>query len=254
MRLSMKKELPLAPDFDLGPLLTLPNDFLKSSDPKKRAANALILSLACVFNDLKGILWFVEQHIKYRQPDEAATAYNGQMQALNIQIQRLIVGTIHELTEILRKSKIEMTHPDIQTAVKKLSKSHAASWAMMISITKNENRGTEVKGPSMANFLRIVRNTTAFHYDNDYIMNGYEEWLKQASKNPNAANKFAYVSLGKNAEETRFFFADAPTTLLFDSELSNRGFNTKELKKVISAVNQALRFVIEHYIFPNGRK
>ena len=241
-----------APDFDLGALLRLPNDFLKADNPEKRAANSFMLALASVFNDLKGVMWFAEQHVKWRQPDGAATGYNGQMHAMNIQLHRMAVGTIHELMEVMRKSEVELSHPDVMSAISKLSPAQAESWKALTVVAQRKDSGASISGPSMGNFLGIVRNTTAFHYDKTYIMDGYEKWLAAASKTPNEANKFAYTSLGKNAEETRFYFADAATTFLFDAELVNRGYVSNELRSLISAVNQALRFVIANYIFPKG--
>jgi hypothetical protein len=247
----MNSELPEAPDFDLGPLISLPNDFLKSEDSTKRAANAFILSLACIFNDLKGVMWFAEQHIKWKPSDGTATGYNGQIFAMNIQIERMAVGMIHELMVVLRDSATELSHPDVVAAISKLSKQQSEAWLTLLSVVQKTDQGAAVKGPTMANFLRIVRNTTAYHYDRSYIMDGYEKWLDDAKTHPNDGNKYAYVSLGDSAEKTRFYFADAPTTFLYSSELINRCYKSNELRTFVSAVNKSLRFLIANYIFPN---
>jgi hypothetical protein len=248
----MPPKKPEAPDFDLGPLLKLPNDFLKATDPAKRSANALILSLGSVFNDLKGVLWLIDQQIKWRQPGNSATAYNGQMTGINVQLQRFAVGILHELIELMRRSEPELNHPDVVAAVSKLTKGRKKSWGVLMATVKNSKTGAAVASPSMANFLRMVRNSTTFHYDKSYLMEGYEKWVIDATKEPNDANQNAFVSLGKNAEETRFYFSDVPVTTRFLAELTNRGFTVKDLKEFVMDVNQALRFVIAYYIYPEG--
>src|SRR5579884_1878441 len=101
-----------APDFDLGPLIQLSNDFLISGDPGKRDANAFVLTLAAIFNDLKALMWFAEQHGKWKQPDGTVSAYNGQMVGMGGYILRTAIATIHELMDVLLASETELAHPD----------------------------------------------------------------------------------------------------------------------------------------------
>jgi|SRR4051812_35472958 hypothetical protein len=93
-------------------------------------------------------------------------------------------------------------------------------------------------------FLDQVRNRTAFHYDRTRLWEGYRSFF---SSERSAFNERAYVSWGRSAESTRFYFADAAAQHAYEGfDPQRRLF--EEANDQLRAMNVGLRGIIEAYL------
>ncbi len=233
------------PDFDLAPMSWVPRDFLAKVPPSERKIVGSFFALSVAFNDVKGLLWIVEQLVKGKSITPGINAYDGQWAGMYGQVKRLIIACFYEVMEAIKTNRSALDQPNFQQVIAKLGISAKAHWDILMALDaarKPMSSGIEAR---VIGFVKKVRNSIAFHYyEPNNFLEGYDQWI--AASGPGTDR--AYVSLGRNAEETRFFVADAVVEQFFNKALKDCGLTEDQVFDHVKSVNNSLRFVLEEFI------
>lgn len=241
------KFIPCADFDDLASLDTLDRDILHSVDPKKTKLNTFILSLALIFNDLKGLLWVHGRLEEGKPKDKKPTPYMGQWGGMNIQYWRLACGVLRELLIAIDKNVTVIQHEDFILCLKKQDKIVMRAWKNLVDVSA----GHKKPGTSLGHFLLMIRNNLSFHYfQSEMLMMGYEKWREKEVLGSEAA----YMSRGRNMSESRFYFADAASETCFLDELNKNKMNFSNVSEFVKQVNNALRFIVAAYMLLEQKK
>lgn len=227
------------PDFDLSALQSFACEALVTPpDP----ADGFIIAMATAFNDLKTIMWLVEQ-LNKGKPDNLGevNAYNGQWQGMQGHATRMMLALIHEILVAIDEAGPSVLESATMTsAVATLSTASNVAWANLVEAAAARN-----SNDPMRKFLVRVRNVIAAHYSNPgEFLKGYAAFR---SPPKTAFNEAAHVSLGKSLERTRFYFADAAVQA-YQNQLDPSGELFRMANEASRNVNQALRNLVHAYI------
>lgn len=200
---------PALPDFELGDLQALAVGVVQGKNPT--SLEHFFLALAVVFNDLKDIFYFFTQLGKgERKIGSGANPQRGQLNGMKCHLARLAVGLIHELFVLLEKHKEVLGRPEFKQLVGGQAEENQQRWEEItrLAFDKSQDTGLPVGQVSFTSALRRVRHTAAFHY---YGAARFSEGFRKFFYEPPETefNRAAYVSDGRNAAQTRFFYADA---------------------------------------------
>lgn len=203
------------------------------------------LSLAVVFNDLKGLMWVREILQDGRPKDGEVSAYSAQWRGITLQITKLACGLVHELFELIKDHTHDLDSDEMKRVLKIVPKSTMKKWDSLIALARDA--GSAPRTPLTRALLKI-RHNVSFHYHQPKVLvAGYRRHFFQLKPGPH--NKRAYYTIGGNMEETRFYYADAAVqqSLAILSEHVAQDF-TKELSGVLRDVNLTLAQVIGAFV------
>ncbi len=165
----------------------------------------------------------------------------GEYHGLHLHLDRLRMGMIHELLQLISDNKGVLEEAAFKEVVKKLSKDARNHWLPLTEIALS---GTS-SSPGY-NSLARIRNKAVFHYDLDELLKAYKKRYVVDKLQP------TYISLGDTPGRTRFFFADGAV-----QEYLNLVANIdKDLPKVFSERSRnivfALKQIVERFIQHRG--
>jgi hypothetical protein len=220
-------------------------------DPKaidtETPLGSLMLVLALIFNDLKGLLLAVQE--LGLGPRSRATnppvASQGQVAGLALQFARLIAALIFELMDVLGKAKGTVESGEMAALVARLPEKERRSWDSLVAAAFEK----QPKGAPDTTWKMLVklRNQVAFHYDRETIGRGYRQHFFASPGKPYTER--AVFSDGKRMESSRFYFADAAA-----EEGLSRVTNlpvpkaTERIGSLAAEVNLALKPLVIEYL------
>ena len=232
------------PDFELAPLKDFDPNTFNSSAP---SVDAFVLSLALAFNDFKGLEWWATQLEKGDPKEAKVSPYHGQFNGMRIQVTRLSLASVHELLQAIAAAHKNHTveHPAFVQALDIMTPASRANWEDVVAVVLGRDaRHDKV----FLNWLVRLRNNAAFHYYQPKALHGgYKQYFAEAA--PSDHNRFAYASLGKSSEASRFYFADAAVGAVYDDEELIAA--ARALRRPISIL---LYTVVEAYLYTRNRK
>lgn len=232
-------------DWDLERALRFDARLLAQGSEDEREVGALIMSLALIYNDMKDLLWWVFKLKDYKPKDPALrVASVGQYNGMSVHISRLRVGLLHELMRALEENAKVCEHRLFVEAVQQIRKRYPDAWEDWRKITEVAagKREQETANKKLWTALVRIRNGVSFHYYGlEAIRRGYQNSLLSPGDD-------AYVSLGKNAEGTRFYFADAAAQGAMKEALGQTPNLEDQIDKLTEKVNHSLRRLIEVYL------
>jgi hypothetical protein len=228
------------PDFELAPLEAFDPSVFESVDAK---ADAFILMLAHVFNDMKVLTWVAYQMSRGRprplprMPD----AYLGQIVGFEEWTNRQGMSLIREVLELIRKSADIIETPRLKRCVAALPRDAAASWRALIDASTSAASESD-----FVQYLVKVRANVAYHYSQPKaLMAGYRHHYRQTPLSE--LNESVFVSMGPQLEKTRFYFADAAAQA-YVRRLIGSEAHYQKFDEYLKRVNGALRFLVENYL------
>jgi hypothetical protein len=230
----------------LAPLTSLEPERLVSRDGKDSLAE-FVLALSLVFNDLKGIVNWRDYIMLQPPPDTKVISPElGEWIGFDMQTHRLMVAQLHELLRLIEEFKEVVEGDEMRRIIKKAPASTRRRWDEIVRIaTGKGGLGDDI----FATILVKVRNNASYHYyQPKTLVAGFRDFFFKAPKD--AGNEWAYVSIGDNMGQTRFYFADAAmqATLYTLTEKPMGAKFAKRFGDVIEDVNQALAYIIGQYI------
>lgn len=220
--------------------------FLSDDKPTQNVCN-LFLSLAVVYNDLKDLLW-VHYFSGRSRPkiNERITRYLGEHAGFRLHASKLLLSTFNELIQLLEENQALFVHDLFKKCVNQLPREARGCWDGLVSLAT----GKEVEHQSMRQVFHATRNKVSFHYSDLKAINlGFR--LKFIDSVKPVEDKTPYVSLGRNAMESRFYFADALVQAYVEHKIENESLIEfgKKFSNLTEQINFALRFLVEHFIY-----
>lgn len=194
----MSTDLPL-PDFDLAPLTAFRPEVLA---PNRNAADGFILSIAFGYNEIKDLIWLIQQLQRFPSSDRDQDPRDGQVLGMRLNTTRQAIRILHEIIVAIEKAHKDRALDDLtlKEALAAVSGTTRRAWQDLLDIALG--KGDE----ATRQFALLVRNTLAAHYDWKSLLRGYHQCFYEQPREPHGV---AYASIGNTMQQTRFFFADA---------------------------------------------
>ena len=237
-------------DHNLGSKLKFDPGKLFNED-QYRETDALVVSLALIFNDIKGLVLFISafEEVAPSTEDGPTSAKVGQYSGIQSQIIRYKIGIFRELLMLLKEKKDLLSTEIIKRAYNKMDGSAQTNWDQ-IKFIAIENKMPDSMKQFKTAFIKM-RNHGAFHYyQTDPIAEGYEYHFSKDAP----TSKNAYLSKGKTLEETRFYFADAAISGLYEKwidEMKEPNF-FQVLENYIKLTHSSIRSFVISYLAERG--
>jgi len=207
-----------------------------------------VLALALAFNDLKGLLFWRENHFAIKPQNlEEVSEEVGEWTGVLIQIHRLLAGYTHELLELIKTFESVAVGEPVKKMMKKAHPSTRHHWDDLVKIATG--KGTP-RDKAFAKVLVEIRNNASYHYyQPKALVAGFRRYFFESPLSP--GNETAYGSMGSNMARSRFYFADAAMLQTFEDLAKKRMDSLKfseRLSDITESVNQALFHVVSRYI------
>lgn len=200
----------------------------------------LVLSLALAYNDLRDVMLAHLLLNEVRPLDEHnISPARGNFGGMRTSVLRIQAGVIHELIDLVRRSKDAATHTAFLALVKKLTPRGRAAWSSLTNVAFDQP-----KSDPLGKALLLLRNKVSFHYDPTEIKSALKSYLDKAP------DKRLFMSRGEAMRYSRFYFADAAaqqylldkaTEPVVDEFLRAEG-------KLLEDVNKALYEIITRFV------
>lgn len=220
-----------------------PRRLLKDKDD---ANGRFFLSLALVYNDLKGLAfsqWLLKE--RERRPEGEVSAQAGNYNGTQLQFTRYLAGLLYELCKLIEEHREIVESMPVTALVARTPKEARSSWNQIVDVAlKREGRRDGLR-----TLLERIRDNFTFHYYKPKDLSlGFERHFFEAEKTQH--NEQAYYSAGTTMEFSRFFCADAAAQagLLRWAAIMNIERATDEISALAEKVNVALRFIVEEFI------
>lgn len=230
--------------FPLAPLVSFDSSLL-FKDTKYLQADSFIVALALVYNDCKDLLhqWEVLQEFRPKPPKKGVSAQFGQFCGMMGHCFRQQVGLLNGLLELLDKNRRRLSSPILNEAISALSGKARDGWSELEALAASESIPPKLK--PIRSLITLIRNKGSHHYDTDVLKSGYVAHFGQSGPE----HERAYISYGKNLEESRFYFADAAITGYHDRKMNkvDPSFHNT-LAKYLRGLHPALRGLIGRYL------
>ncbi len=210
------------------------------------------LVLGAVYNDLKGlILLGILLGETCKKPEaEEISVHAGEYSGLRVQLNKLLISTIHEFFVFLEKNKKVFATSEFGLILKALPKKEQEVWHDLTGIAFKKNSGAY----DFTLLLTKIRNNAGFHYyqsgkefRNAFISRFFEKEKKSQNK-----NDYAYYSIGKDMEHTRFFYIDATIeeymSITLDSKEKDSIQFSKLIGSIIEEMNSTIILLLREYL------
>jgi hypothetical protein len=232
--------------YPLADLQTFPSSLFVDED-NPTPLEGFFLALAIVYNDLKGISIFARGigAISKGTPEELS-GKSGEQVGFRLQLTRLLYGTLHEFLVLVRENGAALNSEEFKNMIQSMSSRDRRSWNEIAEIAHNQNGRPD---SPVAKFLLRVRNNAAFHYyQPKELLRGYNKHFHENAKT--LGNEMAVVSIGKNMEESRYYFADAAVSGFLElmqgsTELPNA---IDKLDPFVRKLNRVLSCLLNSFI------
>jgi hypothetical protein len=186
-------------------------------------------------------LWS-DELLRARPTTTRLNRYQGEIGGQTYHCLRILVGVLHELGEVVRKSTTTMNHPSFRALVNRLPKKEQAMWKRVrdLSVGKKAEKVAD-------ELLKALRNTTAFHYDRKEISAGFDRRFPSGSVDRQQQPLF---TRGKTVQSVRLFFADAAATEALDAQIKARRVERfgKKLSAILIDVSKTIALLVEAFI------
>lgn len=189
-----------------GDLKYIDSKLLVKEDKKEDKVEDFFITLGIFFNDLKGYILFIKLlEDRYEKPEkDEVTVHAGNFGGVMAQIHKLVASTIYEFFQFLKENQELLSDSEFNEILGKLSKPDKDLWDGLFAAARNDLADLS----DFFQTLLMIRNNLGFHYyqSGKTLRRGYKSFF---NRRRNGKNDFAYYSIGKTVEATRFFFSDA---------------------------------------------
>lgn len=205
---------PELPDFDLlQDLQSFDPNVFSFADSEEKNTCALILVFACLYNDLKDLVWALDNLMTSgARPRGGRNKYNGQYYGFYYHLMKMILSLLNEFLVLIEKQETTINSQSFQDVLKTLSPSQKKAWdgitqyqdGVLANDSNKENIG-------IRKMLRTIRNRIGYHYAYQEVAAG--EILKSFTDtfitDPSPGRATPLLSFGEHYVMNRFYFADA---------------------------------------------
>jgi len=231
-----REDLPLAPlhDFNAAALLT--------ADERDLAAFMLMAALA--FNDLKDLA--AAEGALIASPaagddPEGKTPRRGEYAGQRVHVHRVLVGLLNEVMQLIADHTSLFPSRTFERCLKRMPVFAVRAWDALLDASQGYASGG--KGDrKLRTALVTIRANVGFHY---HQPKGLASGMAAFGASAGAR---AYVSLGRNAQASRFYFADAAAQTYFNSTLQGGLITLEDVMTYAGHVLDALRLLVGAYL------
>jgi len=174
----------------------------------------------------------------------------GEYSALKNYLHRLIYAHIHELHYLLQQHLKEVVEvPVYQAIVAGMNAKPKKNWEGLISMSYSK------KDPISA-WFKTMRDGLGFHYvRHRELYAGYLDWKSSLEKGQVSEHQEgAYISLGRNVKNTRYYFADAAADFWVRAATKKIPNFGKALNVVLDRNANAISGLISQFVEHRGGK
>lgn len=221
-----------------------PQAFQPDSNVSKELCG-FILSLAFIYNDMKNISLFFELTSKSAPEGEFEERKDwGEFNGILNFLDRLIIGLLHELFRLIRDNKKVIDDIYFKQIIKSIRKDVKTSWQALVDTSFDRYSSNQ-----LAKELMIIRNKVSFHYDPKVIKQGYDFFYDKVKK----MNR-AYISRGRNMQESRYYFADAAgeSCIQYISGSVDTHSFFESIDQNLKLLNNSICQIINNFIYKRG--
>lgn len=200
----------------------------KDTTPRELSLEGLFLSLALIFNDIKGLALMEECRDKvYRKPvDEEDSGHAGEWWGLKYQIIKYFSSILYETIELIMKNKKVIKSAEFKKYSLSLSEQNQKIWSLLLDIADIEKsiNFSDEKINRFKKLLSMIRHKMAFHYDQSaiHLIEGYRRHFYHT--HIGNATKFAYYSSQiSDPFRSRYYYADAALMGFLYKEMDSMG-------------------------------
>lgn len=227
----------------LNPLETFKKEVFVGDDKYSQDLCNFVLTLSLIWNDTKNIALYLlyinslkQNDKKFISPEDMPISPCwGEIAGIETYTEKLFIALIHELFNLIRKSKNVIESDCFNIILKQLHKSCRESWQVII----NYAFGKADSNTPFGKALLMVRNKIANHYDKDEIFKGYQKKFINTSNDP-------CISRGNKMLEQRFYFADASAQEYYRSH--QQRVSVEEFYKNIYIIRDSINLAIQNLV------
>ena len=210
-----------------------------------------VLALALFYNDLKDVT-YGERLLRQNAPEGKFQVRHdwGAHNGIDHHIYRYIIGILYELAELIKDNKGWLSEPVFREVLKSLRPAQQKDWKAITDASLDRSNSNPISQVIMA--AKRVRTDVSFHYVGGAVFSGYKQFFF-SGKRKRPEQERAYISLGDNMQQTRFYFADAAaqsyTSLCLKVDTEN-WFN--DIWAILQGVNFCILTLIRAFIEARG--
>jgi hypothetical protein len=227
---------------------------LEGIDPRRLlrdendSVGRLFLTLAAVFNDLKGMVIFEGYLLDYGQPNPGQpTPELAQWRGMQTQVHRCIAGVLFELMNVLTHSRTRaaLASAELPQLLDIVADETRVRWDSLISDAPTHAPLANAR----QSLLHQLRNCVAFHYDQVSLARSFlDAFVAQPAT---SLKRRALFSYGPDMDGTRYHYADAAQQRLFLALADGRteaASTDAAVVEIAVQVNEALAPLIRAFI------
>lgn len=233
-------------DFDLAPLAKVPPADLIDAE-KDDEVDQFVLALALAFNELK-LFAMLHYHLGERARDYSPgppSPEGGQHAALTGQVMRYAASIINELLELISRNRGAQGTKTFATILGHLTALQRKEWNELVALANAP------KDPMRVALVKIRANGTFHYYQTKDTTLGFRAHFFEGKGGP--IRDAAYLSVGKNYEQTRFYFADAAVAARFEAAVKGAPNFSQKMSRLLWCANFAVASVVASWVrFKHG--
>ena len=225
---------------------------------KEESIETFFLTLAVIFNDIKGLMFF---HITlmndYRTPKaDEVSPHAGERGGLVIQIHKLIASTVREFLEFIKENATVLALCEFDLLLQALPEDFKNRWNEMVTIAMGKSSNSS----EFSRVLQQIRHNISFHYygAGPNLRKGFIDCFLTDSPLPQRES--ALYSIGDKMETTRFYYADAALEQYIATTTNKAAGDTrqtdpafapdylKSLAQMLDSMNAVIARLLKEYL------
>lgn len=217
---------------------------------------SFFLSLALIFNDIKGIALIERDFLKkYEKPEpNKISGHAGEWAGIKLQIVKYSASILHEALNLIEKKKKLLSSQRFERYYNFLNAYDKNIWFLILNVCdiKQSVNLNKKKIKLFRKLLLLIRNSISFHYDDSGkpLIRGYRNHFYSNRITPN--NESAMYSFKKsNFFTTRFYYADAALSgflnQLTESQFGNSKVFVEEMNRMVLEIAKVIMGLLEAY-------
>jgi hypothetical protein len=228
-------------NFDLAALEVFnPDHAVRGKDD---VVGRVFLTFALFYNDLKGISWLEQELVERRPEPGSISAAGGQVAGMRTQVRRLRISMMHEFLKLIREQAAALSSEEAAAVIAKLEDPLKLRWDHLVQLARGE-----APSSAFARAVERIRHINFHYYQPKSLARAFLAHFHEGAQSPDRL--YAFVSLGMNMEQTRFYYADAAASSALEmigeqERVDNFG---DEITTTLRDLNFLLRALVESFL------
>lgn len=224
-----------------------PNGLIDKDLPlKDLELESFFLSLALIFNDIKGIV-ILENAINeiYEKPDQSISSHTGEWSGMRLQIVKYSASVLHEALNLIEKKKAILSKQSFQRYYNQLNSYDRNIWLLTLNVCgiEHSEKYDQTQISTFKKLLLLIRNNISFHYYDagKPLIRGYRKFFFETPGPGSKSAMYSYQST--NFLGTRYYYADAALQGFINDEFAKLRSDGKALEEIYRMVIQIAKVI-----------